>query len=145
MEIKISNQELIMILVSLVAIVLISAVVLYYVPVTAMIEGFVGGLQGASLNYSMGDGVGKSWENNYSKDKASCSTWFKSLEGNKGGTKSPEATVESGQLAYYADTRQSPECCPSSYSGSDGCVCPSTEQVNYLNTRGGNRTLCSEF
>ena len=145
MEIKLSNQELIMILISIVAIVLISAAALYHVPVTAMLEGFKGGLQGAGLDYSIGKGVGGSWENNYSKDTDSCSTWFKSLEGNKGGPEPPAATVASGQLAYYADTRQSPECCPSTYSGSMGCVCPSVEQVKYLNERGGNRTLCSEF
>lgn len=134
-----------MILVSIVAIVLISAAALYHVPVTAMLEGFKGGLQGAYIDYSIGKGVGGSWENNYSKDKSSCGTWFKSLEGNKGGPELPAPTVASGQLAYYADTRQSPECCPSTYSGSMGCVCPSVEQVKYLNERGGNRTLSSEF
>ena len=53
--------------------------------------------------------------------------------------------VDAGNLALFADNKQSPECCPSIYSGSNGCVCLSDEQANYLNSRGGNRVCPSEF
>ena len=53
--------------------------------------------------------------------------------------------VDATNLALFADNKQSPECCPSMYSGSDGCVCLSDEQANYLNSRGGNRVCPSEF
>jgi hypothetical protein len=141
MEIKLSNQELVMMLVTIVALAIISYAALYHVPVSALIEGYIGGLQGSKLNYSMGNGVGGSWESNDTKDTGSYKSWYKSLESNKGG----EVPLPEGQLSFYADTRMSPECCPSTYSGSTGCVCPSVEQVQYLNERGGNRTLPSEF
>ena len=140
MELKLSNQELVVILISIVAIALISGAALYHAPVGAMIEGFVGGLQGSSLNYTMGNGVVGSWEND-AAEKGSCKTWYKSLESNKGSA----VPLPSGDLSMFSDTKQSPNCCPSTYSGSDGCVCASVEQMKYLNSRGGNRTLCSEF
>lgn len=34
----------------------------------------------------------------------------------------------------------SPECCPSTYSCSGGCVCTTKKQRNFLQNRGGNRT-----
>ena len=112
-------------------------------PISTMVEGFIGGLKGASVNYSMGKGVAGSWEN--SKDSDSCNNWYKSLEANKGSPVPTSTALDNGQLAMFADTRQSPECCPSTYSGSDGCVCPSAEQMKYLNKRGGNRTGCGEY
>jgi len=105
-----------------------------------MVEGFMGGLQGSSIDYSMGNGVVGSWEND-AAEKGSCKTWYKSLEGNKG----QPVPLPAGELAMFSDTQQSANCCPSTYSGSDGCVCASVEQMKYLNKRGGNRTLCSEF
>jgi hypothetical protein len=46
-----------------------------------------------------------------------------------------------GELFFFADNKFKPECCPSTYSGSTGCACLSQDQVNYINQRGGNRTL----
>jgi hypothetical protein len=46
-----------------------------------------------------------------------------------------------GELFFFADNKFKPECCPSTYSDSTGCACLSQEQVNYINQRGGNRTL----
>lgn len=46
-----------------------------------------------------------------------------------------------GELFFFADNKFKPECCPSTYSGSMGCACLSQDQVNYINQRGGNRTL----
>ena len=48
-------------------------------------------------------------------------------------------------LFYFQDNEIKPECCPSTYSSSGGCPCLSTDQIKYLNERGGNRTLPTEF
>lgn len=49
-------------------------------------------------------------------------------------------------MVYYRDNEFKPECCPSSYTSSKGCMCTSPEQVKYLAQRGGNRSCeCSEF
>ena len=46
-----------------------------------------------------------------------------------------------GELFFFADNKFTPECCPSTYSDSMGCACLSQAQVDYLNQRGGNRTM----
>lgn len=50
-----------------------------------------------------------------------------------------------GELFFFQNNQFKPECCPGPYSSSTGCACMSTEQIKYLNTRGGNRTSDSEF
>ena len=61
----------------------------------------------------------------------------KSFEGNMG---TPVPLAE-GELFLFAKNNASPSCCGSSvYSTSNGCVCVTADQVNYINTRGGNRT-----
>ena len=51
-----------------------------------------------------------------------------------------------GQLDFLYDNQFRPECCPSTYSTGTGCACMSSEQIQYLNQRGGNRTMApSEF
>jgi hypothetical protein len=45
------------------------------------------------------------------------------------------------QLFVFKNNQVKPECCSSSYSSDMGCVCTTPEQRNYLNTRGGNRTV----
>lgn len=52
-------------------------------------------------------------------------------------------TVEIGpdQLFLFKNNQVKPECCGASYSSDMGCVCTTPEQRNYLNTRGGNRTV----
>jgi hypothetical protein len=46
-----------------------------------------------------------------------------------------------GELFFFADNKFKPECCPSTYSDSMGCACLSQAQVDYINQRGGNRTM----
>jgi hypothetical protein len=48
-------------------------------------------------------------------------------------------------LFYFQDNEFKAECCPSTYSTSTGCACTSSDQMKYLNERGGNRTLPTEF
>lgn len=45
-----------------------------------------------------------------------------------------------GGMLIFANNKSKPECCPSPYSTSTGCICMTSEQIKYLNTRGGNRT-----
>lgn len=48
-------------------------------------------------------------------------------------------------LFYFQDNEFKAECCPSTYSTSTGCACTSVDQMKYLNERGGNRTMPTEF
>lgn len=70
------------------------------------------------------------------------SKWFASLARNKQGLKPP---LKDGQMDIFAQNRIAPDCCPSIYSSSDGCVCITEDQMRYLNQRGGNRTQPTEF
>ena len=46
-----------------------------------------------------------------------------------------------GEMLIFANNKVSPECCGSAtYSTSDGCICTSLSQLEYINKRGGNRT-----
>ena len=58
------------------------------------------------------------------------------------GTQVP---LPDGELFFFQNNQFKPECCPSPYSASTGCACMSSEQISYLNSRGGNRTCDSEF
>jgi len=47
-----------------------------------------------------------------------------------------------GRLFFYANNEFSPDCCKhSSVSGSGGCACETKEQIDFLRTRGGNKTF----
>jgi hypothetical protein len=47
---------------------------------------------------------------------------------------------------FLANNRSSPECCKAAtYSTGSGCVCTTKEQLNFLNMRGGNRTIEDGF
>ena len=50
-----------------------------------------------------------------------------------------------GELLLFANTNFKPECCPNTYSTSTGCACMTTDQYNYLVTRGGNNVPYSEY
>ncbi len=50
-----------------------------------------------------------------------------------------------GQLDIFATTPFKPECCPNTYSSSEGCACMTTEQYGYLQNRGGNNVPYSEY
>ena len=53
-----------------------------------------------------------------------------SVTGNK---KDPNA------MFMFAFNQSHPDCCPSTYSTSTGCVCTTKEQRDFINKRGGNR------
>lgn len=107
-------------------------------------EGFDAGVSiaGAAIDYSMGKGVNQSWEKvNGVLDVDSSSTWMKSLEGNVGGP----VPLPEGELAMFSDNKFDPDCCPATYTSSSGCACIAPEQMSYLNQRGGNRTLPTDY
>lgn len=99
-------------------------------------------MTGSVLNYSMGKGVKGSWDkpnNSYNYN-----SWFKHLDGNTQGYK-PPFPVRQGQLDMLAKNKFDPNCCPSTYSSSTGCLCVTPDQMKYLNERGGNRTFATEY
>jgi hypothetical protein len=131
-----------------------SALILYF-SFGGIKEGFQAALVGigAAIDYKMGDGVKKSWENsntilNSSNPLASidqindASNIYSNLEKNEGGEPLP---LPEDELLMFDKNKFSPECCPAPYSNADGCVCASPEQMKYLNERGGNRTLTGEY
>ena len=101
-------------------------------------ESFIDTPLGSELSYSMGTGVKSSWEKPGKHDQGS---YMAKLEANVGGP----IPLPASELLIFADNKFAPECCPSAYSNSVGCVCASSEQMQYLNERGGNRTLTSEY
>jgi len=55
-------------------------------------------------------------------------------------------SLRGGQLDMFADNAFTTDCCNSSMSSSTGCACVTSAQVEYINTRGGNRTCgCGTF
>lgn len=66
----------------------------------------------------------------------------------KGCNKAPMAASVQGEKMFYlneSDVSYNPSCCPSTYTNSMGCACLTDKQYNYLNSRGGNRTMPTEF
>jgi hypothetical protein len=129
----------------------IAGIVLYFA-FGGIKEGFEAGLVGigAAIEYKMGDGVKKSWENKStllnninplvdSKVVTDSSNIYSDLEKNEG------APLPEDEMLMFEKNKFSPDCCPSAYSNADGCVCASPEQMKYLNERGGNRTLTGEY
>ena len=53
----------------------------------------------------------------------------------------PEFQPGPDSLFIFKNNTVKPECCSSSYSSDMGCVCTTPQQRNYINTRGGNRTV----
>ena len=50
-----------------------------------------------------------------------------------------------GELNFFANAQFKPECCPSTYSNSQGCWCGTSKDYNYLVMRGGNNVPYSEY
>ena len=101
-------------------------------------------IMGTSLDWKINEGLPNSWTtkaDNYSHEMGYSSSQSK-WEQNR-GTAVP---LPEGQLFMFADNEFKPECCPSTYSSSNGCACMTEEQVKYLNERGGNRSMApAEF
>ena len=53
----------------------------------------------------------------------------------------PEFQPGPNSLFVFKNNEAKPECCSSSYATDTGCVCTTPQQRNYINMRGGNRTM----
>jgi hypothetical protein len=53
----------------------------------------------------------------------------------------PDFNVGPDQLFMFKNNQCKPECCGASFSCNGGCVCTTPQQRDYINQRGGNRTL----
>ena len=56
---------------------------------------------------------------------------------------SVDGISDKNSMFMFSYNKASPDCCPSSYSTSTGCVCTNTEQRDYVKKRGGNNTSYS--
>jgi hypothetical protein len=69
--------------------------------------------------------------------------YARSFDGNQSVDNYPGGPVPlpEGEMLIFANNVASPECCKqASFSSSNGCVCTTQAQRNYINERGGNRT-----
>jgi len=106
-----------------------------------ILEGFHSGknIAMAGLDYSMGKGVPVSWKDKGLVETDTANTpnnQYSHLKNNTSG----DVPLPEGELLLFNENRFDPSCCPSTYSNSSGCACISSEQMQYLNERGGNRT-----
>jgi hypothetical protein len=53
----------------------------------------------------------------------------------------PEVKLGPDNLFIFRNNQAKPECCSASYSADTGCVCTTPQQRNFINMRGGNRTV----
>lgn len=108
----------------------------------SMAEGFQ--MLGAPMEHKMGEGVHGAWDVR-EMPKGSSYAWSdKDHDTYQSQFVSPEEGLD-----FFAETEFKPECCGSSYSSSGGltklgvtaggCACMNKQQMDYLNSRGGNR------
>ena len=57
----------------------------------------------------------------------------------------PPFNLGPDNLFMFKNNQCKPECCGASYACDGGCVCTTPDQRNFLNTRGGNRTVEDGF
>jgi hypothetical protein len=57
----------------------------------------------------------------------------------------PKFNLGPDNLFMFKDNKCKPECCGASYACDGGCVCTTPDQRNFINTRGGNRTVEDGF
>lgn len=101
-------------------------------------------VMGAALDWTMGQDVATSWT---TKAKSYANEMGYSTSQSKWSQyKGTSVPLPEGEMFMFANNEFKPECCPSTYTSSTGCACITQEQVNYINQRGGNRTLApAEF
>lgn len=98
-------------------------------------DGFA--LMGSDINEVQNGDVSNMW---VTKANTYASEFGYGIINNTGSAYSADEPLKNGEMVIFAKNKFKPECCPAPYSSSTGCVCMTPEQINYLNTRGGNRT-----
>ena len=102
---------------------------------------------GAELGYKVGEGVRGSWDTREQPAEAQHSLV---------DTSESKLVTPDESMVFLSETQFKPECCSISHYSSNGglttrgataggCACLNKNQSDYLNTRGGNRTLPSQF
>ena len=99
-------------------------------------------LMGSDINEVQNGDVAGMW---VSKANTYASEFGYGIINNTGSAYTADEPLKNGEMVIFAKNKFKPECCPSPYSASTGCACMSTEQIAYLNSRGGNRSGDSEF
>jgi hypothetical protein len=94
-------------------------------------------LMGSDINEVQNGDVAGMW---VSKANTYASEFGYGIINNTGSAYTADEPLKNGEMVIFAKNKFKPECCPSPYSSSTGCVCMTPEQIKYLNTRGGNRT-----
>jgi hypothetical protein len=106
------------------------------IPVTSTCkEGLA--LMGSDINEVQNGDVAGMW---VTKANTYASEFGYGIINNTGSAYTADEPLKNGEMVLFAKNKFKPECCPAPYSSSTGCVCMTPEQINYLNTRGGNRT-----
>jgi hypothetical protein len=101
-------------------------------------------VMGAALDWTMGSDISTSWTTR--ADAYAKSMGYSTTQSKWSQYKGTPVPLPEGEMYMFADNEFKPECCPSTYSSSTGCACITQEQVNYINQRGGNRTMApAEF
>lgn len=105
---------------------------------------------GSDVGYKMGEGVKGSWDTR-TQEKGSSVEW-RSQNHDASSSKMVDPDT---RMAFFSETEFKPECCGSDYTSrggvdshgvtSGGCACMNKQQMDYLNTRGGNRTVGGDF
>jgi len=57
----------------------------------------------------------------------------------------PEVQMGPDSLFIFKNNQCKPDCCGASFSCDGGCVCTTPQQRDYINTRGGNRSVSGDF
>lgn len=94
-------------------------------------------VMGSDINEVQNGDVAGMW---VTKANTYASEFGYGLMNNTGSAYTADEPLKNGEMVIFANNKFKPECCPSPYSSSTGCACITPEQINYLNTRGGNRT-----
>jgi len=97
-------------------------------------------LMGSELSYKMGTGVKNSWDTREQNKGSSIETRSQDHDAYNSQMVGPDQN-----LAFFAETEFSPDCCGATHSSSGGCACMNKQQLTYINQRGGNRTHSNGF
>lgn len=142
----------ILILIGVLYLILVGHTVCGCCNMNGMTSMFKEGFAGANTNY--GESSRYSLSNN---KKIDTNKWSKpDLTVTSGQSLSPgvqqilnrtpqPVPLPEGEMLMFANTPFKPECCPNTYSNSEGCACMTTDQYNYLILRGGNNAPYSEY
>ena len=117
-------------------------------PTTTSKEGFTG----ANINY--GESSLYNLNNDQSVDTASWSAQNMTVTPGQPlsagvkqflARKQQQLPLPEGEMNFFANSQFKPECCPSTFSTSTGCWCGTSQDYNYLITRGGNNVPYSQY